>query len=85
MDDPLTQQLEMSAVHKFRFWWLFNQGGKPVVLYRRRSTKKHSNGTVTNELTIEWGDLESSFFQGDTRQQFIDAWNQLLDWSGANK
>jgi hypothetical protein len=84
-DDPLTPSLEMSCVHRFRFWHLFNDNGRPLVLYRRRHTKKHADGSVTNELDVEWGNLESSFFTGDTRQQFIDAWDQLLDWYGAQQ
>lgn len=84
-EDPLTDALKMTSLMSYRFWHLFRQNGKPVVLYRRRFTKKHPDGSVTNELQVEWGDLESSFFTGDVRQQFIDAWNQLLDWSGAQQ
>lgn len=83
-EDPLTEYLKMRSILSFRFWHLFNDNGKPSVLYRRKHQKKHKDGSVTNELDVEWGDLDSSFFTGDTRQQFIDAWKEYLDWSKAN-
>lgn len=83
IDDPLTEHLSMRAIHKWRFWYLFDQGGIPQILYRRRGTKKDAKGTVINTLEVEWGDLEHKSLSAEAKQMFVDAWKEYRDWKEA--
>lgn len=81
--DPLTDHLAMRAIHKWRFWYLFETDGKPQILYRKRGTRKLPNGTAVTELTIEWGGLDHASMSVEARKMFTDAWNEFREWKEA--
>lgn len=73
--DPLTDHVQMRAIHTYRFFWLFEKDGQPSVLYRRRYVKDG----VTH-LDVEWGGLDHKRFSDDTRREFADAWKDYQTW-----
>lgn len=83
MDDPLTDQLQMRAIHKWRFWFLFDNKGQPQILFRRRRTTKDAKGISIIHLDVEWGDLNHGSFTPETKKMFTDAWNEYQDWKKA--
>ncbi len=77
-EDPLTDHMQMRAIHTYRFFWMFDKEGQPSVLYRRRYVKDG----VTH-LDVEWGDLTHPRFSDDSRREFTDAWKLHQDWKKA--
>lgn len=80
-DDPLNEQLMMRAIHHYRFWWLFDQDGKPAVLYRRR--QRATKTQATTQLIVEWGGLDHPTFSDDARKEFAQAWDDHQTWKKA--
>ena len=76
--DPLTDHMQMRAIHQWRFFWMFDRDGKAEVLYRRRWNKDG----VTH-LDVEWGGLDHPRFSDDSRREFADAWKLHQDWKQA--
>jgi hypothetical protein len=82
-DDPLTDQLKMRSIHSYRFWHLFNNDGKPQILWRRRRTITDAKGAKVSTLDVEWGDLDHPSLGVDMKKMFTDAWNEWVEWKKA--
>jgi hypothetical protein len=76
------ERMAMVAIH--RWWALFDEGGKPVVVKRRRVTDK-TGPEVRELLDLEQYDLDGDALPPEAAAFLRQQWAEHRAWADANR